>query len=76
MCIQIFATWNQVSGLKASLLKAGLTVESITSKGPDAVSTALGIEAYVAKLIYDEAKKITAESVCTLTSVLFISCSC
>ena len=50
------------SGLKASLLKAGLTVESITSKGPDAVSTALGIEAYVAKLIYDEAKKITAES--------------
>jgi hypothetical protein len=50
------------SGLKESLLKAGLTVDSITSEGPNAVSTALGIEPYVAKIIYDEAKKITAES--------------
>jgi hypothetical protein len=50
------------SGLKESLLKAGLTVNSITSKGPDAVSDALGIEGYVAKIVYDEAKKIAAES--------------
>jgi hypothetical protein len=50
------------SGLKESLLKAGLTVDSITLEGPNAVSTALGIEPYVAKIIYDEAKKITAES--------------
>jgi hypothetical protein len=50
------------SGLKESLLNAGLTLDSITSGGPDAVSTALGIEPYVAKIIYDEAKKITAES--------------
>ena len=50
------------SGLKESLLKAGLTVESITSKGPDAISTALGIEQYVARIVYDEAKKIVAES--------------
>ena len=50
------------SGLKESLLKAGLTVESITSKGPDVVSAALGIEVYVAKIIYDEAKKIVPES--------------
>ena len=49
------------SGLKESLLKAGLTVESITSKGPDAISAALGIEVYVAKIVYDEAKKIVAE---------------
>jgi hypothetical protein len=69
MCIQIFADMESgiqhleiASGLKESLLKAGLTVESITSKGPDAVSAALGIEAYVAKIVYDEAKKITAES--------------
>jgi poly(3-hydroxyalkanoate) synthetase len=50
------------SGLKESLLKAGLTVNSITSKGPDAVSDALGIEDYVAKIVYDEAKKIVPES--------------
>jgi len=50
------------SGLKELLLKAGFTVDSISSEGPDVVSTALGIEPYVAKLIYDEAKKITAES--------------
>jgi hypothetical protein len=50
------------SGLKESLLRAGFTVDSISSEGPDAVSTALGIEPYVAKIIYDEAKKITAES--------------
>lgn len=49
------------SGLKESLLRAGFTVDSISSEGPDAVSTALGIEPYVAKIIYDEAKKITAE---------------
>jgi hypothetical protein len=47
-------------GLKESLLKSGLTVESIVLEGPDAVSAALGIETYVAKLIYDAAKKITA----------------
>jgi hypothetical protein len=50
------------SDLKELLLKAGFTVDSISSEGPDVVSTALGIEPYVAKLIYDEAKKITAES--------------
>ncbi|MFZ0896682.1 MAG: hypothetical protein WAZ77_19450 [Candidatus Nitrosopolaris sp.] len=49
------------SGLKESLLRARFTVDSISSEGPDAVSTALGIEPYVAKIIYDEAKKITAE---------------
>ena len=50
------------SGLKELLLKAGFTVESISSEGADAVSNALGIEPYVAKIIYDEAKKIIAES--------------
>lgn len=49
-------------GLKESLLKSGLTVESIVFEGPDAVSAALGIETYVAKIIYDAAKKIAAES--------------
>lgn len=48
-------------GLKDSLLKAGLSVESIVLGGPDAVSAALGIETYVAKIIYDAAKKIITE---------------
>jgi hypothetical protein len=57
--IQLLET---ASGLKESLLKAGFTVDSIISEGPDAVSTALGIEQYVAKIIYDEARKLAAES--------------
>jgi hypothetical protein len=50
------------SGLKESLLRAGFTADSIVSEGPDAVSTTLGIEPYIAKIIYDEATKIAAES--------------
>ncbi|HEY7079688.1 MAG TPA: hypothetical protein VH500_08305 [Nitrososphaeraceae archaeon] len=50
------------SGLKELLLSTGFTVDSIVSEGPDAISRELGIEPYVAKIIYDEAKKITAES--------------
>jgi hypothetical protein len=50
------------SGLKELLLSAGFTVDSIISKGPDAMSRELGVEPYVAKIIYDEAKKITTES--------------
>ena len=49
------------SGLRESLLRAGFTVDSILSEGPDAVSTVLRIEPYVAKMIYDEAKKLTTE---------------
>ncbi len=48
-------------GLKDSLVKVGLTVESIVLEGPDAVSVALGIEPYVGKIIYDAAKKITVQ---------------
>jgi hypothetical protein len=50
------------SGLRESLLKAGFTMDSMVLEGPDAVSIVLGIEPYVAKLIYDEAKKITDEN--------------
>ena len=50
------------SGLKDLLLSAGFTVHSIISEGPDAISRGLGIEPYVTKIIYDEAKKIVAES--------------
>ena len=50
------------SGLKELLLSVGFTVDSIILEGPDAISRQLGIEPYVAKIIYDEAKKVTAES--------------
>jgi hypothetical protein len=50
------------SGLKELLLSAGFTVDFIISEGPDAISRELGIEPYVAKIIYDEAKKVTVES--------------
>ena len=50
------------SGLKELLLSAGFTVDSIILEGPDAISRQLGIEPYVAKIIYDEAKKVTAET--------------
>ncbi|MGB7953070.1 MAG: hypothetical protein WCF23_03745 [Candidatus Nitrosopolaris sp.] len=45
------------SGLRKSLLKAGFTVDSISSEGPDTVSTALGIEPYLAKIIYTRPKR-------------------
>jgi hypothetical protein len=50
------------SGLKELLLSAGFTVDYIILEGPDAISRELGIEPYVAKIIYDEAKKVTTES--------------
>ena len=50
------------SGLKELLLSVGFTVDSIILEGPDAISRRLGIEPHVAKIIYDEAKKVTAES--------------
>lgn len=48
-------------GLKKLLTTAGLTVEAISSGGPSVLSSTLGIDQYVAKIIYEEAKKITAD---------------
>ena len=49
-------------GLKDSLSKAGFTIDSILSAGPTEVASALGIEYYVAKIIFDAAKKIVGEN--------------
>jgi hypothetical protein len=49
-------------GLKDSLAKAGFTVESILSVGPTEVASALGIESYIAKIIFDAAKRIVEET--------------
>ena len=50
------------SGLKDSLITAGFTIESILSLGPSDLSSALGIEPYVAKIIYEEARKIASQN--------------
>lgn len=45
------------SGLKKMLIDAGFTVDSILHYGIDELSTILGIEIYVAKIIFDAAKR-------------------
>jgi hypothetical protein len=49
-------------GLKDSLVNTGFTIESIVNAGPNEVALALGIESYVAKIIFDAAKKIVQEN--------------
>lgn len=45
------------SGLKKMLIDAGFTIDSILHYGIDEISTILGIEIYVAKIIFYAAKK-------------------
>jgi hypothetical protein len=45
-------------GLKKMLIDAGFTVDSILHYGVDEIWTILGIEIYVAKIIFDAAKRI------------------
>ena len=49
-------------GLKDSLVNAGFTIESIVNAGPNKIALALGIESYVAKIIFDAAKKTVEEN--------------
>lgn len=44
-------------GLKKMLIDAGFNVDSILHYGTDEISTILGIEIYVAKIIFDAAKR-------------------
>ncbi len=48
-------------GIKELLTRAGLTVEYISLEGPSVLSSTLGIDRYVAKIICEEAKKVTAD---------------
>ena len=50
-------------GLKDLLVNTGFTIESIVNEGPNEVASALGIESYVAKIIFDAAKKIVEENI-------------
>jgi hypothetical protein len=49
-------------GLKNSLMEAGLSIRFIVTAGPSEVASILGIESYVAKIIFDAAKKIVQEN--------------
>ena len=49
-------------GLKNSLIEAGLSIQSILNAGPSEVASLLGIESYVAKIIFDAAKKVVQEN--------------
>ena len=45
------------TGLKEALVNAGISFEKILNSPPSEISDILGIDSYVAKLIYDEARK-------------------
>jgi hypothetical protein len=49
-------------GLKNSLIEAGLSIRSILNADPSEIASLLGIESYVAKIIFDAAKKIVQEN--------------
>lgn len=49
-------------GLKNSLMEAGLSIRFILTAGPSEVASILGIESYVAKIIFEAAKKIVQEN--------------
>ena len=58
-CIQLLEI---APGLKDSLAEAGLSIRYILNAGPSEIASILGIESYVAKIIFDAAKKIVQEN--------------
>ncbi len=46
-------------GLKEMLSDAGFTIETILKSGPSEIAVILGIDSYVAQIIFDTAKKTT-----------------
>ena len=55
---------NIATGLKDALLNAGMSIEKILNSKPSRISNILGVDQYVAKLIYEEAKKaVSFESI-------------
>ena len=45
------------TGLKNALINSGLTIESILNSGPVEIASVLGIDVYVAKIIFDATEK-------------------
>jgi hypothetical protein len=56
------------SGLKDALINSGLTIESILNSGPVEIASMLGIDVYVAKIIFDATEKSVNNSACLLIS--------
>jgi hypothetical protein len=44
-------------GLKDAIIHAGFTIESIFSTGPEEIASTIGIDLYVAKIVFTAAKK-------------------
>jgi hypothetical protein len=45
------------NGLKDSLIHADFTIESILNSGPSEIASIMGIDPYVAEIIFNAAKK-------------------
>jgi hypothetical protein len=45
------------AGLKDALINSGLTIESILQSGPVEIASVLGIDVYVAKIIFEATEK-------------------
>jgi hypothetical protein len=45
------------AGLKDALINSGLTIESILHSGPVEIASVLGIDVYVAKIIFEATEK-------------------
>lgn len=45
------------NGLKDALIHADFTIESILNRGPGEIASTIGIDPYVAKIIFNAAKK-------------------
>jgi hypothetical protein len=48
---------NIADGLKDVLIHAGFTIESIIMLGPEEIASTIGIDLYVAKIVFNAAKK-------------------
>ena len=50
-------TLEIANGLKDALIDADFTIESILNSGPNGIASAMGIDPYVTKIIFNAAKK-------------------
>ncbi len=44
-------------GLKDAIIHAGFTIESMLSTGPEEIASTIGVDLYVAKIVFTAAKK-------------------
>jgi tetrahydromethanopterin S-methyltransferase subunit A len=51
------------SGIKDSLIKAGFTISGILGSSTTEISKMLGVDSYIAQLIFEEAEKVRASAI-------------